>query len=154
MDRVKKLKCTSHWTRTHLLYVSSPPLNLSQHLPGLESQRPEFLGSPGCKENFFAPSKALRGGLCGIYGAYLGSSLTWVTYFCTTLLLGFTLHMKIPFRKEEGSYFVYLHFFLFLCIYLFIYLFCFYFLFQKDYSFFNMFYNENNFFFKLYFCLI
>jgi len=42
------------------------------------------------------------------------------------------------------SYFVYLHFFLFLCIYLF-----FYFLFQKDSNFFNMFYNENNFFLKL-----
>jgi hypothetical protein len=39
------------------------------------------------------------------------------------------------------SYFVYIHFFL----YLFIYLFCFYFLFKKDSSFFNMFYNENNF---------
>jgi hypothetical protein len=38
------------------------------------------------------------------YGAYLGTSLTWVTYFCTTLLLGFTLDMNIPFRKEEGSY--------------------------------------------------
>jgi hypothetical protein len=38
-------------------------------------------------------------------------------------------------------YFVYLHFFLFVCIYLFI----FYFLFQKNYSFSNMFYNENNF---------
>jgi hypothetical protein len=48
------------------------------------------------------------------------------------------------------SYFVYLHFFLFLCIYLFI----FFFLFQKDSSFFNMFYNEKIFFFKLYFCLI
>ncbi len=48
------------------------------------------------------------------------------------------------------SYFVYLHFFLFLCIYLFI----FFFLFQKDSSFFNMFYNEKNFFLKLYFCLI
>jgi hypothetical protein len=49
------------------------------------------------------------------------------------------------------SYFVYLHFFLFLCIYLFSF---FFFLFQKDSSFFNMFYNEKIFFFKLYFCLI
>jgi hypothetical protein len=40
------------------------------------------------------------------------------------------------------SYFVYLHFFLF---YVFMYLFIFYYLFQKDFSFFNMFYNENNF---------
>ncbi len=51
------------------------------------------------------------------------------------------------------SYFVYLHFFS-IFMYLCIYLFCFYFLFQKDYSFFNMFYNENNFLKKLYFCLI
>jgi len=51
-------------------YVSSPPLNhlRSRHLPGLESQSPECLGSPGCKENFFAPSKALGGRLCGNMG--------------------------------------------------------------------------------------
>jgi hypothetical protein len=47
------------------------------------------------------------------------------------------------------SYFVYLHFFLFLCIYLFSIFF-----FKKILVFFNMFYNENNFLKKLYFCLI
>jgi hypothetical protein len=35
--------------------------------------------------------------------------------------------------------------FMFLYFYVFIYLFIYYFLFQKNYSFFNMFYNENNF---------
>ncbi len=49
-------------------------------------------------------------------------------------------------------WFMFLYFYVF--IYLFIYLFRLYFLFQKDYSFFNMFYNENNFLKKLYFCLI
>jgi hypothetical protein len=42
----------------------------------------------------------------------------------------------------------------FFCFYVFIYLFIFYFLFQKDYIFFNMVYNENNFLKILYFCLI
>ncbi len=44
--------------------------------------------------------------------------------------------------------------FIFFYFYVFIYVFIFFFLFQKYCSFFNMFYNENNFFFKLYFCLI
>jgi len=50
------------------------------------------------------------------------------------------------------AYFVYLHFFLFLCIYIFYFILFFYFLFKKDSIFFNMFYNENNFLKKLYFC--
>jgi hypothetical protein len=39
-------------------------------------------------------------------------------------------------------------------MYLFIYLFSFYFIFQKDSSFLNMFYNEDIFLKKLYFCVI
>ncbi len=44
--------------------------------------------------------------------------------------------------------------FIFFLNYAFIYLFIFYFLFQKDYSFSNMFCNENIFLKKLYFCFI
>ncbi len=87
-------------------YVSSPPLNhlRSRHLPGLESQSPECLGSPVKKRKFLCTKQSPWRKAMWKYGAYLGSSLTWDTYFCTTLLLGFTLHMNIPFRKEEGSY--------------------------------------------------
>jgi hypothetical protein len=53
-----------------MLYVSSSPLNhlRSRHVPDLGSQSPECLGSPGCKENFFATSKALEEGYVEIWG--------------------------------------------------------------------------------------
>jgi hypothetical protein len=84
---------------------------------------------------------------------------------CTNVLWSLSLFHLFPFLFY--SFCVFTFFFVYVCfmflfflflfclssffkifMYLFIYLFNFYFLFQKDCSFFNMFYNENNFFFN------
>jgi len=75
-------------------------------------------------------------------------------FYCISLSL-FHLFPFLFYSFWVFTFFLVYVCFMFFYFYVFIYLFIFfYFLFQKNYSFFNMFYNENNFLKKLYFCLI
>ncbi len=114
---------------------------------GARSQRP--LWSPrGCSPKAIVKSPVGARDLRPLW-SFISFILSYFLLFSLFHLFPFLFYSFIVF-----TFFLVYVCFMFFYFYVFIYLFSFYFLFQKDYSFLNMFYNENNFFLKLYFCLI